>query len=146
MIGDMLLRALANATFRFVVLVDGIPMGAFTECTLPTIEWSVKEVNEGGLNNYVHQLPDRRNKATLTLRNGVGRMDQLLVWYLMTMNQTFWRRSITIVLYTSIMVPVMTWHIEKALPIKWEGPTLKTGDNSVAIQTLQFSCGEIMIA
>jgi phage tail-like protein len=146
MIGQLLLRALTNAAFRFVVLVDGVPVGAFTECTLPTIEWSVKEIKEGGLNNYVHQLPDRRNKATLTLKNGVGLMDHLLVWYLMTMNQTFWRRRITIILYTSLMVPVMVWHIEDALPIKWESPTLKTDDNSVAIQTLQFSCGEIMIA
>jgi phage tail-like protein len=146
MIGEMLIRALSHAAFRFVVLVDGIPLGAFTECTLPTIEWSVKEVKEGGLNSYVHQLPDRRNKATITLKNGVGLVDHLLVWYLMTMSETFWRRRITIILFNPLMAPVMFWHIEDALPIKWEGPTLKTGENSIAIQTLQFSCGEIVIA
>jgi phage tail-like protein len=146
MIGRALLLALTNATFRFVVLVDGIPVGAFTECNLPTVEWSVKEVKEGGLNGYVHQLPDRRNKATVTLKNGVGLLDHLLPWYLMTMNEIFLRRRITIILFTGLMVPVMVWHIEDALPIKWESPTLKTDENSVALQSLQFSCGEIMIA
>jgi hypothetical protein len=36
-------------------------------------------------------------------------------------------------------------NIEQAYPVKWTGPTLKTDDNTVAIQTIELACGEITI-
>ncbi|MCB8967249.1 MAG: phage tail protein [Ardenticatenaceae bacterium] len=62
------LRALTNPTFRFLVSVEGIPQGVFTECTLPSIEWEIEELKEGGLNTYVHQLPGMRRSAKLILK------------------------------------------------------------------------------
>lgn len=135
-------------TFRFTVTVDSAPYGIFTECELPTIEWETDPVKEGGLNSYTHALLGRRKPATFTLKNGVGTGD-LVSWYLDTMNATFatsgtgLRRTVSISLLDSMKNPVMTWNIENALPTKWSGPGLKSGENSVAIQTFQFSCGEI---
>ncbi|MBK8932716.1 MAG: phage tail protein [Chloroflexi bacterium] len=37
----------------------------------------------------------------------------------------------------------MTWDIEAAYPVKWSGPQLNSGDNTIAIQTLEFACGSI---
>jgi phage tail-like protein len=135
-------------TFRFVVTVDGAAYGVFTECELPTIEWETEPVKEGGLNSYTHALLGRRKAATFTLKNGVGTGD-LVSWYMDTMNATFaeqgtgLRRVVTIELLDSLKNPVMTWEIQNALPTKWSGPGLKTGENSIAIQTFQLSCGEI---
>lgn len=150
MFSEILLRALTNSAFRFVVAIDGVPLGAFTECTLPDIAWDVEEVKEGGLNTMVHQLPGRRKAAKITLKNGVGMASDLLTWYIMTMNEQFWRRRVTVTLLGSpllgpLFMPVMIWHVEDAYPIRWTGPQLRTGDNTVAIQTLELACGEITV-
>ena len=100
------------------------------------------------MNTYTHLLLGRRKQATFTLKNGVGTSD-LVSWYIATMNGAFTapdmglRRMVTISLLNSLKKPVMVWNIEDAMPTKWSGPQLKTGENSVAIQTFQFSCGEI---
>ncbi len=139
------MRALTNAAFRFVVDIDGEAQAAFTECTLPVIEWEVEEVKEGGLNTFTHQLPGRRKGARITLKNGVG-TSALVDWYIDVMSEQFQRKPLTITLLDSQLEAVMTWHIADALPIKWNGPQLKSSDNSVAIQSLELTCGEVTVS
>ena len=138
------LRKQTNPGFRFIVEVDGLSSGVFTECTLPVVEWEIEEIKEGGLNVYTHQLPGRRKGARITLKNGVG-SSKLVDWYLKMMTEEFKRREVTIVMKDSMLDPVMTWKIEAAYPIKWTGPALKASENSIAIQTLELACGEITI-
>lgn len=145
MLLDQQLHTMITNAFRFVVAIDGAPLGAFTECTLPTIEWEVEEVKEGGVNTRVHQLPGQRRRTTITLKNGVGIASDLLAWYIAAVNEQFWRRRVTVTLLNSLFVPVIVMHIEDALPIKWTGPQLRTDDNTVAIQTLELACGEITL-
>lgn len=133
-----------NANFRFVVEVDGERQAAFTECSLPAIQWEVQEVREGGLNTYTHQLPARRKAARLTLKNGVGK-SELLGWYLEQMDEAFQRKNITVTLLNSLREPVMSWHLAEAYPVKWSGPALKSDAAAVAIESLEFACGEIRV-
>ncbi len=139
---DESVRDTANAAFRFLVAVDGESQAAFTECTLPTIEWEVEEVREGGLNAFTHQLPAQRKAATLSLKNGVGRT-ALLDWYLESIGGAPSRKTITIPLLNVERQPVMSWHITGAFPARWEGPQLQSDANTVAIQTLELACGEV---
>jgi phage tail-like protein len=135
------------ANFRFVVLIDGLMTAVFTECTLPDISWKADEVQEGGLNTFVHQLPGRRQVAKVTLKNGVG-LDGLIDWYLQCMLETFgprFRKNVTITLFNSMHIPVMVWNIEDAFPLKWTGPQLKTGENTVAVQSLELACSAVTV-
>ncbi len=134
----------AIAAFRFVIDVEGERQAAFTECTLPTIEWEVEEVKEGGLNTYTHQLPGRRKAARITFKNGVGK-SKLLEWYMNTMSEKITRKPVTITLLDSKHNPVLVWDIQNAYPLKWGGPVLKTDTNAIAIQTLDLGCGEITV-
>ncbi|MCA9922399.1 MAG: phage tail protein [Anaerolineales bacterium] len=138
------LRKTSNAAFRFILDVDGSPQAAFTECTLPVIEWEIEEVKEGGVNTFMHQLPGRRKGSRVSLKNGVG-SSELVSWYLEAMKGTFSRKTVTITLLDMKLKTIMSWHVDKALPIKWTGPQLKTSDNSVAIQTLEFAGGEVTV-
>jgi phage tail-like protein len=140
---EQLMRFSSNPLFRFIVLVDGSPLGAFTQCTLPEITWEMTTVQEGGLNTYVHQLPGPRQAASITLKNGVAMGPDMLAWYISCMQEVYWRRAVTVTLLNSLHIPVMTWHIEKCIPKKWAGPQMQTGDNTVAVQTLELACGLI---
>lgn len=133
-----------HVAFRYIIEIDGKRLAAFTECTLPTIEWEMEEVKEGGLNTYVHQLPGRRKASRLTLKQGVGK-NVLFDWYLKTLNETFEPRDITVSLLDVTGADVATWIVGRAYPIKWTGPQLKSDSNVVAIQTLEFACAEVLI-
>ena len=139
------MRRNVNPGFRFVVDIEDIPQGVFTECTLPVVDWDYTEIKEGGLNTYVHRLPGRRKFASITFKNGVG-TSALLNWYIDTLEETFKRRQVTVKLLNAkdkSQSPIMTWDIANAYPIKWTGPTLKSDDNTIAVQTLELACGAI---
>ena len=143
---DNTVRAKANPVFRFIVEVNGTAIGAFTECTLPAIEWDVLEVQEGGQNRYVHTLPGRRKKATLTLKNGVGLASTLLQWYKDALTEKWGPpgdQVITIKLMDAEGTQVMSLKIESCVPVKWTGPALKPDENTIAIQSLELACGEM---
>ncbi|MEZ4661668.1 MAG: phage tail protein [Caldilineaceae bacterium] len=52
-----------HAAFRFVVEIGQDKVAAFTECTLPVLDWQIEELKEGGQNMFVHQLPGPRKTA-----------------------------------------------------------------------------------
>lgn len=137
-------REQATVSFRFMVAIDGQAKAAFTECTLPSIEVEVQELREGGLNTYIHQLPGRRKAARISLKNGIAK-SELLDWYIESLVQPVSRKSFTITLLDSQRKPVVTWTMEQAYPVKWSGPTLKSDDNTIAIQTLELVCGDVSV-
>lgn len=139
------MRQNVNPGFRFVLDIEDIPQGVFTECTLPVVDWEYKEIKEGGLNTYVHRLPGRRKLSSIALKNGVG-TSALMNWYIDTMDETFRRRQVTVKLLNAkdkTQRPIMTWDIANAYPIKWSGPPLKSDDNTIAVQTLELACGSV---
>lgn len=138
----------SHLVFRFVVKIDGLEQAAFTECTLPTMEVDTEEVKIGGLNTYLHQVPGRRKSARLTLKNGVGKSD-LVKWCNSSLFESFaekQRKSITVkLLDITTKKEIAVWEIRDALPVKWNGPQLQADSNTVAIQTLEFICGEVRV-
>lgn len=141
---DEKLRGQFYSAHRFVVDVNGERQAVFTECSLPSIEWDVEEVKEGGLNVYIHMLPGMRKSTRISLKNGLGK-SKLMSWYIDTMKEKFTRKPVTITLLNSQGQPVCTWHIADAYPVKWSGPQLKADTSAIAIQTLDLACGEISI-
>jgi phage tail-like protein len=137
------LRKTSNPAFRFVVKIGDEAIAAFTECNLPVIEWEMEEVKEGGLNTYVHMLPGRRKRATITLKNGVGLAKKMIDWYIAGMNEQFEYKNVSVDLMSAPDKKTMTWEIASCMPTKWTGPQLKSSDNTIAIQTLEMACGEI---
>jgi phage tail-like protein len=139
------MREGTQPAFRYVIKVANVAYGAFTEATVPVIEWEFEEVKEGGLNDYVHRLPGRQKPSTVTLKNGVGSAD-LVSWYLANLSGPVTRKSITLELVKPDASPIITYHIEEAWPYKWSGPQLKSGDGSgIAIQTVDFYCNKVIV-
>ena len=63
------------AGFRIGVLVEGALVGWFTECSGLSVERGVLAKEEGGLNAYVHQLPNRVTYPKVTLKRGLADME-----------------------------------------------------------------------
>lgn len=131
-------------TYKFDVLIEG-PNGqsfsaAFTECTLSS--WSVKvtPLYEGGLHHYAHRLiGPAEGDAKVTLKRGLVNAS-LVGWLASVMKGDLANaaRNVTITLYNDKGNPVFIWHFNKAYPVRWEGPTFNTAENSIAMETLEF--------
>jgi|FLYN01.1.fsa_nt_gi phage tail-like protein len=134
-------QAEIHANFRFTVSIDGMVYAAFTECTLPSLQVETQDINEGGMNQYVHKLPVRVKPGSVTLRRGITKNDELLKWYLQVLQGKIKdaTRTVTVVMYDSMLKPIATWTFQRAYPIKWGGPTLKSGDQALAIEELEIA-------
>jgi len=137
-------RPKVNPAFRFLVQIDGINEAVFSECTLPSVEWEVLEIKEGGKNEFVHQLPGRRKAAKVTLKTGLG-TSGLLAWYKKCMSESWDRRKVTVRWLDLTHEEIMTWQLQGAFPTKWSSPNFKTDDNSIALETLELACEEITV-
>ena len=47
--------------FRFLVEIEGLVVGGFKEVSGLQVETEVENIEEGGVNDYVHKLPKRTN-------------------------------------------------------------------------------------
>ena len=57
---------------RFKVMIDNLPIGSFTKCSGLKATFAVKSYEEGGQNNFVHQLPGRLSYENITLVRNVS--------------------------------------------------------------------------
>lgn len=130
----------AHSGFRFEVKIDDVYSAIFSECTLPSLQVETVDVKEGGQNTFTHKLPVRVNVGTVKLKHGLTKDIQLLNWYMLVLQGkiTEATRQVTVIMNDTLGQPVSIWSFTDAYPIKWTGPTLKTGDNSVAIEELEL--------
>lgn len=126
------------AGFRFGVLVEGDVVGWFTECNGLSVERGVLAKEEGGLNAYVHQLPNRITYPKITLKRGMADLE-LWKWFREGLyDLKIKRRPVSILLYSGDRQSIQRWDLKDAFPTKWSGPDLKADSNQVAIETLEL--------
>lgn len=126
------------AAYRFYIELDDITEGSFSECSGLQAETEVFEWEVGGANNYKIRLPGRTKYPNLVLKRGVV-TTKLWEWYYKVISgEKFQRKTCGIVLYGYAGLPEARWSIEGALPIKWAGPTLKSGATEAAIETFEL--------
>ncbi|GIK66487.1 MAG: phage tail protein [Chloroflexi bacterium] len=130
----------AFSAHSFVIEINGSPMAAFTECTLPTLEIETQDQKEGGLNEYTHVLPVRRKSGRLILKRGLTASQELLSLYkdLLSGQVQPATYSVSVVMYDSMKSELARWNFDKAIPVKWTGPTLKSDTGAVAIESLEL--------
>lgn len=136
------------ATARFDVIIDRITLAIFTECTLPTLTMNPEVIKEGGQNAYLHRLPTRVEVGTVTLKYGVMRSNDLLLWYLQVAMGDVLNamHSMVILMYDPLGFPVSLWTLRDAYPIKWTGPTLRASESAVAIESIEFAFSSFGLA
>ena len=129
------------AGFRFSVEIEGIVVGWFTECSGLSIERTVVPYEEGGVNEYVHQLPGPNKHANITLKRGLSD-ESLWTWFRDGLYDGQVRRAnASVILYHTDRTEARRWNLTNAYPVKWVGPDLKAGDQQVAVETLEIAQG-----
>ncbi|HET6420516.1 MAG TPA: phage tail protein [Geobacteraceae bacterium] len=129
--------------FNFLVEIEGLLVGGFTDVTGLQAEIETHEYREGGLNDYIHRLAGPvRYPSSLALKHGLTDSTVLWEWHRDVRSGIIERRNVTIILCDTTGLPSASWTLEKAYPVKWSGPDLKADSNTVAVESVELvHCG-----
>lgn len=125
--------------YNFVLEIDNLPKGAFSEVGGLTAEGDAVDYREGAdVQPNVRKLVGLRKFTNITLKRGYTQDSSLWQWYTNILNGLPDRRNVTIVLMNEARQPVLRWHAENAWINKIEGPALKGSGNDVAMESVEL--------
>lgn len=137
----------------FVLEVDSVKIGRFTEVTGLAVAMQVEEFAEGGNNEAPVKVPGRLTWPNLVFKRGLADDNQLLSWILScsgdgvgaTSGQVP-RHPATITLYDSTHTEVRRWNVRDAMPVRWAGPQFAAGNAALATEELEVCHGGFTVA
>ncbi len=130
-------------SWRFLVTIDGMGVGEFTECNGLTVEREFEPLVEGGRNDSVHQLPKGVKFTNITLKRGII---NLALWDWLLKNVSAGKvepefKNVTIELANESGKAMYRWSVVRALPAKWTGPDLNVETDELSMESIEFVHG-----
>jgi phage tail-like protein len=141
--------------FRFVVTLDpadaylppsqaallrSFAGGAFQEVRGLSADLEVMAYPEGGVGDFVHQLPVRHSWGRLSMRRGLMRDAGLWSWYSAGLAQSLGaRRDGAVWLLGADGQPAISWTFRAGLAAKWTGPEMNAMQGSIALEGLEIA-------
>lgn len=128
------------AAFNFLVEIEGLLVGGFSEVSGLQVESETQDYREGGQNGYLHRLPGpMRYPQNLTLKRGLTDIDTLWAWQQDVGQGTIKRRNGTIYMLSRLGIPTMWWDFLEAYPVKWVGPDFRADQNTLAFESVELA-------
>lgn len=124
--------------FNFIIEIEGIASGAFSEVSGLDMETDPVEYREGSEDITVRKLPGLRKYTNITLKRGFTNDKSLYDWRKTVMDGKTERKSGSIVLLNEARVEALRWNFREGWPCKLQGPPLNAKTNEVAIETLEI--------
>ena len=135
-----------TAAQRFILEVDGVPIGTFTEVSGLNVEIEIEQIEEGGQNHFVHQRPGRIKWPNIVLKRGVVDDDGLFGWFAKTSGDGYAGASNSLSLLTGAITLITdrgdrlrSWSIDRAFPVKWTGPTFAVSSTDIPTEELEIA-------
>jgi len=127
-------------SFNFLVELDGLTVGGFSEVSGLQIETEVKEYREGGENGYIHKLAGPvRYTQNIVLKHGLTEDSALWDWYEDNRHGVVTRKNGSIVMMDKTFTEVSRYNFYQAYPVRWLGPTLDAMQSVVGVETLELA-------
>jgi phage tail-like protein len=114
--------------FNFLIEVDGVVQGGFSEASGLTTDTNIIEYREGAeQHGTTRKLPGLMKYNNIVLKRG---------W---TSDGKTQRTSGSIVLLDEARNEALRWNFREGWPSKWEGPALNAKTSEVAVETLEIA-------
>lgn len=127
------------ASFRFRIEIKGLTIAQVSEVSGLQIETETEPYEEGGVNDYVHQLPKRTKYQHIILKRGITDLEDMWKWSQEVVSGKFKRKSGSIILINSNGEEKLRWNFLDAYPVKWTGPEFKSDSNTVAFEAIELA-------
>ena len=125
--------------FRFVVEIDSLVSGGFTEVSGLEREIETEEYDEGGVNTHTHTLRTGVTAPNLVLRRGLTDANTLWNWLQQVADGDVERKTVLVFLQDTTGQPARGWAFSEAYPVRWAGPEFTAENGDVALETLELT-------
>lgn len=137
------------AKYLFQVEIGG-DVFSFQEVTGLTAEVASIDYRTGGVDLTVKKLTGLHKGSNVTMKKGIfeGDKDIKDIFYGDKENNYLSedkKLDIKVDLLGEKSQIIMSWIVSQAFPVKLTGPDLKSTDNSIAIESIEFVCENILI-
>ena len=123
---------------HFIVEIEGLLAGGFSQCSGLQVQIEGHEYRAGGVNDFVFRFAGRTTHPPLVLKHGLSPLEGLWNWHQDMVAGVINRRNGTIYLLDQQRLPVMWWDFQEGLPMKWTGPELSADRGAVAFESVEI--------
>jgi phage tail-like protein len=122
--------------YNFKLVIQGVTIGHFTECTGLGVRVQALRYQEGG-GHVVHRIPGPLDFADVTLRYGLTSSTELWTWFMSGVEGRVDRRNVSVLmLETDDVTEALRWDLINAWPSEWRGAPLDALGREVAIESM----------
>jgi phage tail-like protein len=123
--------------FNFLLDINGVSQGHFTECSGMTVKVEAIQYREGGNGQIVRQIPGQVQYGPVTLRYGLTSSTELWEWLMTAVQGRVVRKNVSIIMVDADgSTTAMHWILENAWPSEWRGAPLNALGHEMAIESL----------
>jgi phage tail-like protein len=127
--------------FHFLVVFEIFPQvpndARFQDVTGLTVDVNLDTYNEGGENRFVHRLPGRSRYSDLVLKRGMTLVSGVTAWCQDSIeNFNYKPTNMLISLLNEQHLPVSSWYIVNAIPIKYDISGLNAEQGQIVIESM----------
>jgi phage tail-like protein len=121
-------------------LVSLFANGEFQEVKGLGADLEVTAYAEGGVNDFVHQLPVRHTWTRISLRRGLVRDRGLWEWYQAGLTGSLGaRRDGSVILMSPSGEHLISWEFRGGIAVKWTGPEFNAMQGAVAVEGVEIA-------
>jgi phage tail-like protein len=133
--------------FNFLIEIDGVVKGGFSEVSGLTTDTNIIEYREGNEGQgTTRKLPGLMKYNNIVLKRGWTKDRSLWNWRKQVIDGKTKRASGAIVLLDEARQPALRWEFREGWPSKWEGPALNGKTSEVAIEALEIAHEGLVLA
>lgn len=125
--------------FNFLIEIDGVVKGGFSEASGLTTDTNMIEYREGHEITTTRKLPGLMKYNNIVLKRGWTKDRSLWDWRKKVIDGKTKRAHGAIVLLDEARQEALRWTFVEGWPSKWEGPALNAKTSEVAIETLEIA-------
>jgi phage tail-like protein len=126
--------------FNFLIEIDGVVKGGFSEASGLTTDTNIIEYREGAeQHGTTRKLPGLMKYNNIVLKRGWTKDKSLWAWRKRVIDGKTQRNSGSIVLLDEARNEALRWNFREGWPSKWEGPALNAKTSEVAVETLEIA-------
>lgn len=127
--------------FHFLVVFEIFPQVPndfrFQDVTGLSVTVGLDTYSEGGENRFVHRLPGRNTYSDLVLKRGMTLVSGVTAWCLDSIeNFNYQPTNMLISLLNEDHLPVSSWYIANAIPIKYEISAFNAEQSQIVIESM----------
>ncbi|MFZ5961676.1 phage tail protein [Thalassococcus sp. BH17M4-6] len=123
---------------NFLLEIDGITRGAFTEVSGLTAEQETVDYREGSEDTVVRKLPGLKTFTNIMLKRGWTQDAELWEWRKTTIDGVTERKAGAIIVLDEARQEALRFSFREGWICKWEGPQLNSTTNEVAIESIEI--------